>query len=102
MARGVRGAVMDETSTGVTQEDEYRSREPEAEQMAAPGEGKVQEAVSQHAGASGKEPGLETDLARKRAEQAPLREAKQEKKGNDIDVGGILGQRSAPGNPLDK
>ncbi|KXL47193.1 hypothetical protein M433DRAFT_478568 [Acidomyces richmondensis BFW] len=102
MARGIRGTTEDEKSTDPNREDGCQGQELEPEQMAAPGEGKVQKAVSQHPGASGKEPGLETDLARKKAEQAPLREVPQEKSGSDVDVNGILAQRSATGKPSDK
>lgn len=69
--------------------------------MGAPGEGRVADAVSTHPGASGKEPGLESNLERKKAEQAPLREAVQHEKEESFDVGGILGQRPGPANPVE-
>lgn len=39
---------------------------------------------------------------RKKAEQAPLREAIKEQRAHDVDVGGVLGQRGGPANPVDK
>lgn len=41
-------------------------------------------------------------FCRKKAEQAPMREAVKEKKQHDVDVGGVLGQRGGPANPVDK
>ena len=43
--------------------------------MAAPGEGKIHDAVMEKPGASGMQKGMETDLEKKKAEQAPAREA---------------------------
>ena len=83
-------------------EDVGRNKELDADQMAAPGEGKIASAVERHPGATGTQPGLESDLDRKKAEQAPAREAIKEQKKHDIDVGGILGQRGGPANPVDK
>lgn len=101
MARGVRGAGPGEEARGISQED-MDSKELDAEQMGAPGEGKVADAVKgSHSGSGGKQPGLETDLDRKKAEQAPAREAVQEKKQKDFDVGGVLGQRGGAANPVD-
>jgi len=53
-------------------------------------------------GSGGAQPGLESNLDRKKAEQAPLRDAMQDQRKQDIDVGGILGQRGGPANPVDK
>lgn len=36
---------------------------------------------------------------RKKAEQAPAREAMKESRAENVDVGGVLGQRSAPAAP---
>ena len=71
-----------------------------AEQMAAPGEGAVRDAVKNPSGGGGAEPGLETDLDRKKAEQAPMRESIQQEKKEEVDVGGVLGQRGGPANPV--
>lgn len=74
--------------------------------MAAPGEGKIADAVAGRlpgaSGGGGKEPGMETDLERKKAEQAPMRDAIKEQKAANFDVGGVLGQRGGPANPVDK
>jgi hypothetical protein len=40
--------------------------------------------------------------SRKKAEQAPYREAVKEGREQNVDVGGILGQRGGPANPVDK
>lgn len=70
--------------------------------MAAPGEGKVANAVEQKPGASGAQDGLETDLERKKAEQAPARQAVEAEKERKVDVAGVLGQTGGPANPVDK
>lgn len=101
MARGVRGAGPGEETKGYSQ-SQMDSQELDADQMGAPGEGKVASAVSKHPGASGSEPGLETDLDRKKAEQAPARQAIQQEKQENFDVGGVLGQRGGVANPIDK
>lgn len=44
--------------------------------------------------------GTEEDLGRKKAEQAPLREAITQERKHDVDVGGVLGQRGGPANPV--
>lgn len=69
--------------------------------MAAPGEGEIASAVHEKPGATGAQEGLESDLDRKKAEQAPAREAIKEQKKEEVDVGGILGQRGGPANPVD-
>ncbi|CAK4032241.1 Hypothetical predicted protein [Lecanosticta acicola] len=101
MARGIRGAGPGEETKGYTQESLDRE-ELDADQMGAPGEGKVASAVERHPGAGGKQPGLETDLERKKAEQAPMRQAVQEEQQRDFDVGGILGQRGGAADPVGK
>lgn len=70
--------------------------------MAAPGEGKIASAVESKPGASGAQPGFESDLDRKKAEQAPLRQEKKEEREKEVDVGGVLGQRGGPANPVDQ
>ena len=83
-----------------------RSQEVDAEQMGAAGEDKVADAVmsgdKSGVGGSGLGPGLESDLDRKKAEQAPARQEQKEKEKEGMDVGGILGQRGGPANPVDK
>lgn len=103
MARGIRGAGPGEETRGLTQ-SELDSQELEPAQMGAPGEGKIASAVdtAHHAGSGGREPGLETDLDRKKAEQAPLRKEVKEQKEKEFDVGGVLGQRGGVANPVDK
>ena len=39
---------------------------------------------------------------RKKAEQAPAREAVKEERKENVDVAGVLGQRGGPANPVDK
>lgn len=39
---------------------------------------------------------------RKKAEQAPLREAVKEERQHNVDVGGVLGQTGGPANPVGK
>jgi hypothetical protein len=102
VARGVRGAPPGEEAAGHTHESAGRNQELDAEQMAAPGEGKIASAVDRKPGASGKQEGLETDLDKKKAEQAPARESIEAEKQEKLDVGGILGQRGGPANPVDK
>ncbi|KAK4635089.1 hypothetical protein CLAFUW4_00432 [Fulvia fulva] len=102
MAQGIRGAGPGEETKGYTQQSLDRSQELDAAQMGAPGEGKVADAVDNPMGASGGERGLETDLDRKKAEQAPARQKVQEEKQEGFDVGGVLGQRGGPANPVDK
>ena len=70
--------------------------------MAAPGEGKIAKAVHDKPGATGEQEGLETDLDRKKAEQAPLRAKIDEEKKKEVDVAGVLGQTGGPANPVDK
>ncbi|KAK5127015.1 hypothetical protein LTR85_008374 [Meristemomyces frigidus] len=103
VARGVRGAPPGEEASGGTHESEGRNNELDADQMAAPGEGKIASAVKgESAGAKGSEQGMESDLDRKKAEQAPARKSVQAEKAENFDVGGVLGQRGGPANPVDK
>lgn len=99
VARGVRGAPEGEEAKGLTHEDVGRHKELDAQQMAMPGEGRVAEAVDEKPGATGSEESFTSDLERKKAEQAPAREAIKEEREKNVDVGGILGQRGAPVNP---
>lgn len=67
LGRGVRGAPRGEEAKGLGEEDVGRHTELDGEQMAAPGEGRVRDAVvgeGEKTGASGGERGLETDLDR--------------------------------------
>ncbi|KAH9814273.1 hypothetical protein Tdes44962_MAKER05710 [Teratosphaeria destructans] len=76
--------------------------EEDADQMAAPTEGKIADAEARHPGASGTQEGLESDLDRKKREQAPMREEMKQRKGEEFSVGGILGQRGGPANPVEQ
>ncbi|KAI9686672.1 MAG: hypothetical protein M1820_010588 [Bogoriella megaspora] len=104
MARGIRGAGAGEEAQGYSEEDVGRHRELDAEQMGAPGEGRTYEAVagSGTGGRTGGQQGLESDLDKKKAEQAPMREAIQQQRSANVDVGGVLGQTGGPANPVDK
>lgn len=95
------GAPPGEEVHGHTQES-LDSQELTAAQMGAPGEDKVASAVDRKPGASGAEQNFASDLDKKKAEQAPARQAEKEKKEHEVDVGGILGQRGGPANPVDK
>nr|POF26271.1 hypothetical protein CFP56_22420 [Quercus suber] len=99
---GVRGAPPGEEAAGRTEADVSRARENDGEQMRAPGEGEIASAVDRKPGASGEEQGLELDLDRKKAEQAPAREKVQAEEKKELDVAGILSQRGGPANPVDK
>jgi hypothetical protein len=105
LAYGVRGAPPGEEAKGYTEQDVGRHQELDAQQMAAPGEGDVYQAVEGRggkSGASGNEPGMEENLERKKREQASDREAIKERRRRNIDVGGVLGQSSGPANPIEK
>ncbi|GAB7364512.1 hypothetical protein MBLNU230_g5321t1 [Neophaeotheca triangularis] len=104
VARGIRGAPPGEETKGYTQEQMGRKQELEAMQMAAPGEDKIADSVTaEHkSGAAGGEQGLESDLDRKKREQAPMREQVEAEQQRETDVGGVLGQRGGPANPVDK
>ncbi|OTB09719.1 hypothetical protein K445DRAFT_323699 [Daldinia sp. EC12] len=61
---GIHGAPAGEERYGRTQEQVGRSRELEGDQMRAPGEGDVANAVERKPGASGSQPDLASDLDR--------------------------------------
>ncbi|KAF2836252.1 hypothetical protein M501DRAFT_996986 [Patellaria atrata CBS 101060] len=86
LGRGVRGAGSGEDAT---EEEVGRHRELEGEQLAAPGEGEVAEAVRGQGD-------------RGATEQAPLREKVKEKRESEVDVAGVLGQTGGPANPVGK
>ncbi|KAH6637854.1 hypothetical protein C7974DRAFT_411313 [Boeremia exigua] len=100
---GVHGAPPGEESKGLSHEDVGRHRELDGEQMAAPGEGRVAEAVrkgGEGMGGGGSEPSFTSDLDRKKAEQQEAREAiKQDRAGAARD-GGLAGQTGGPANPV--
>ena len=102
MARGIRGAGEGEDSSKLTDQEKGISADVEAQQMRAPGEGDVADAVRNPQGGGGGQPGLETDLDRKKREQAPLREKRKEEGQSEVGVGGGLGRRGGPANPVDK
>ena len=67
----------------------------EGEQMRAPGEGDVYRQQFHKTG-FGEQADLASDLDRKKAEQAPLREEVAERREKDVDVGGAIGGRGGP------
>jgi len=95
-SRGIHGAPPGEETRGYTQ-DKLDSEALDAAQMAAPGEGKIYEAVQQKSGASGAQPGLESDLDRKKQEHEEARRTAQGEdaaRRREVDVGGVLNARS--------
>jgi hypothetical protein len=66
LGQGIRGAGPGEEARGLTSEDIGRHKELDADQMAAPGEGRVHDAVAgrSRAGASGEQEDLARDLNR--------------------------------------
>lgn len=106
LGRGVRGAGAGEEKYGRDHEDVGRHKELDADQMAAPGEGKIADAVGVSGGGtsgrSGQQEDFVSDLDRKKAEQQPMREEIEAEREKNVDVGGILGQRGGPANPVDK
>ncbi|KAK4908018.1 hypothetical protein LTR49_023049 [Elasticomyces elasticus] len=103
MARGIRGAPPGEESKGLDHEDVGRNKELVADQLGTYGEDQIADSVKgTQAGAAGKEQDMASDLDRKKAEQAPAREKQQKEEEKSFDVGGILGQRGGPANPVDK
>lgn len=68
LGQGIHGAPAGEESKGLTHEDVGRHNELDAAQMAAPGEGRVADAVSGrngvNLGGSGQEPDMASDLDR--------------------------------------
>ncbi|KAF2270564.1 hypothetical protein CC78DRAFT_528317 [Lojkania enalia] len=103
LGQGIRGAGPGEESKGLTQDDVGRHNELDAEQMAAPGEGRVADAVAGRGakGIGGEQPDLAADLDRKKAEQAEAREAIKSQRRQNANVGGVLGQQGGPANPVD-
>ena len=66
--------------------------------MRAPGEGEVYEKQLNKSG-FGEQQDLASDLDRKKAEQAGLREEVKEQRQEGVNVGGVLGQRGGPSVP---
>lgn len=66
LGQGVRGAAPGEERYGLTEDDVGRHNELEADQIAAPGEGRVYDAVAgrSRAGAGGQQADLASDLDR--------------------------------------
>lgn len=102
LGRGVHGAPPGEEAKGLTAEDVGAHNELDGEQMRASGEGDVAAAVDAKRGATGAQPDLASDLDRKKAQQAPMREHVKEQRAQEVDVGGVLGQRGGPANPVGK
>ncbi|KAI0859811.1 hypothetical protein F4860DRAFT_481554 [Xylaria cubensis] len=89
---GIHGAPAGEEQFGRKQEEVGRHRELEGEQMRAPGEGRIADAVEQKPGANGSQPDLASDLDRKKREQAEARSAmKEERRHGRISDGGARG-----------
>ncbi|KAI0414761.1 hypothetical protein F5X98DRAFT_377502 [Xylaria grammica] len=92
LGRGVRGAPAGEERLGRTQPETGRHGELEGDQMRAPGEGQVADAVDRKPGAGGSQPDLASDLDRKKNEQAQARDAiKERRKHGNIADGGAGG-----------
>jgi len=68
--------------------------------MRASGEGDVKDVVDRKPGATGGEHSLTSDLDRKKAEQAPAREAIKEERREEVDVAGILANRGGPASSV--
>lgn len=104
MARGVHGAGPGEDPSSLSDRDKGVSKDTEADALATYGEDEIADAVKSKSksGAAGGEPGFESDLDRKKAEQAPAREKMKEEEGKKVDVAGVLGQTGGPANPVDK
>lgn len=62
--KGVHGAPAGEEAKGLTEEHVGRHKELDGEQMAAPGEGRVADAVRGASGGGGEQPDLAADLDR--------------------------------------
>ena len=63
--------------------------------MRAPGEGEIANAQN-NKGGFGEQEDLASDLDRKKAEQAGMRESVKEQRSEGVDVGGALGHRGGP------
>jgi len=94
LGRGIHGAPAGEEGKGKSDEDVGRHNELDGEQMAAPGEGKVADAVAGRGGdgnVGGEQVDLASDLDRKKAEQAGAREEMKAKRSQGEDIGGTSG-----------
>jgi len=67
----------------------------DGEQMRAPGEGEIYEKQFNKTG-FGEQKDMASDLDRKKAEQAGAREEIKEQRQQNVDVGGVLGDRLGP------
>ncbi|KAF1946263.1 hypothetical protein EJ02DRAFT_394444 [Clathrospora elynae] len=102
--KGTHGAPAGEEAKGLTEEDVGRHNELDGEQMAAPGEGRVADAVAKGGkgmGGGGEQPDLASDLDRKKAEQADARDAIKQSRSEAVRAGGAAGQTGGPANPVD-
>ena len=73
--------------------------------MAAPGEGRVADAVAGRGGdggVGGEQEDFASDLDRKKEEQREARERIKGQRAQGMDVGGSLGQSGGPANPVDR
>ncbi|KAF2468165.1 uncharacterized protein BDR25DRAFT_265836 [Lindgomyces ingoldianus] len=104
LGRGIHGAPPGEERKGLTEEDVGRHNELDAEQMGAPGEGRVADAVAGRGtkGVGGEQEDLAADLDRKKAEQQEARDAIKAQRAHGKDVGGAMGQQGGAANPVDK
>ncbi|KAK5117677.1 hypothetical protein LTR62_005100 [Meristemomyces frigidus] len=102
LGAGITGAPPGEEAKGLTEEDVGRHKENDGDALAVYSEDKIAAANEEKSGASGAQPGLESDLDRKKEEQREAREEVQSKENKEFDVGGVLGQRGGPANPVDK
>ncbi|PVI08040.1 hypothetical protein DM02DRAFT_608142 [Periconia macrospinosa] len=106
LGKGIRGAPSGEEAKGLSDEDIGQHKELDGEQMAAPGEGRVADAVAGRTGGvnlggGGSQPDLAADLDRKKAEQQAARDEILNKKQENTEAGGALGQTGGPANPVD-
>ncbi|KAI9722737.1 MAG: hypothetical protein M1812_001668 [Candelaria pacifica] len=82
---------------GGDQDQSGRQGELEGEQMGAPGEGDIMRAQENKTGA-GEQASLTKGLDRKKEEQRGAREAIQDERRKEVDIGGALGDRGGPAN----
>ncbi|GAP86401.1 hypothetical protein SAMD00023353_1800040 [Rosellinia necatrix] len=97
---GVRGAPAGKERPGQTPEAAGRQSELDGEQMRAPAEGQVADAVDRKPGATGSQPDLASDLDRKKREQAEARNAIMEERRHGRTPDG--GPRGGVDTELDK
>ena len=103
LAQGIHGAPPGEEAKGLSHEDVGRHNELEPDQLGTYAEDKIADSVKgTQSGSAGKEQDMASDLDRKKAEQAPAREKVQKEEAKSFDVGGVLGQRGGPADPVDK